>query len=185
MARHSRSFNREDASSGAEFPVMPTGYRSSPSSLDSLGHRVDQRGLLYVLTVSDLVSLAVNIVQNGWTLSECLSRPRSEVIREPFPDEGGSRQSADSLAAMRAALEQTYEAILCTNSWRATKAPTRRSRRPLKANTTSTSVEPADRRRLVEWRFGAPKCNKMQRNATHLAPLQPCYEGSAPPLLSR
>ena len=45
MARHSRSFNREDASSGAEFPVMPTGYRSSPSSLDSLGHRVDQRGL--------------------------------------------------------------------------------------------------------------------------------------------
>ena len=103
-------------------------------------------------------------MQNGWTLSECLSRPRSEVIREPFPDEGGSRQSADSLAAMRAALEQTYEAILCTNSWRATKAPTRRSRRPLKANTTSTSVEPADRR-LGEWRFGAPnatKCNGMQ-----------------------
>src|SRR5437899_6080763 len=62
---------------------MPTGYRSSPSSLDSLGYRVDQRGLIYVLTVSDLVSLAVNIVQNGWTLSECLSRPRSEVIREP------------------------------------------------------------------------------------------------------
>ena len=144
MARHSPSFNREDASSGAqaEFPVMPTGYRSSPSSLDSLGCRVDQRGLIYVLTVSDMVSLAVNIVQNGWTLSECLSRPRSEVIRESFADEGGSRQSADSLAAMRAALEQTYEAILCTNSWRATKAPTRRSRRPLKANTTSTSVEP-------------------------------------------
>ena len=87
MARHSPSFSREDASSGAqaEFPVMPTAYRSSPSSLDSLGCRVDQRGLIYVLTVSDLVSLAVNTVQNGWTLSECLSRPRSEVIREPFP----------------------------------------------------------------------------------------------------
>ena len=71
--------------------------------------------------------------------------PESAAIRGDkgaFPDEGGSRQSADSLAAMRAALEQTYEAILCTNSWRATKAPTRRSRRPLKANTTSTSVEP-------------------------------------------
>src|SRR5207247_1993647 len=79
------SFNREDASSGAEFPVTPTSHRSSPPSLDSLGYRVDQRGLIYVLTVSDLVSLAVNIVQNGWTLSECLSRPRSEVIREPFP----------------------------------------------------------------------------------------------------
>ena len=147
MARHSRSFNREDASSGAEFPVMPTGYRSSPSSLDSLGCRVDQRGLIYVLTVSDLVSLAVNIVQNGWTLSECLSRPRSEVIREPFSDEGGSRQSADSLAAMRAALEQTYEAILCTNSWRATKAATRRGRRPLEADANdqgflSASAEP-------------------------------------------
>jgi hypothetical protein len=128
VARHSPSFNHEDASSGAqaEFPVMPTGYRSSPSSLDSLGCRVDQRGLIYVLTVSDLVS----------------SRPRLEVIRESFPDEGGGRQSADSLAAMRAALEQTYEAILCTNSWQATKAPTRSSRRPLKANTTSTSVEP-------------------------------------------
>ena len=142
MARHSRSFNREDASSGAEFPVMPTGYRSSPSSLDSLGYRVDQRGLIYVLTVSDLVSLAVNIVQNGWTLSECLSRPGFEVIREPFPDE-----SADSLAAMRAALEQTYEAILCTNSWRATKAATRHSRRPLEADANdqgflSASVEP-------------------------------------------
>ena len=37
-------------------------------------------------------------------------------------------------AAMSAALEQTYEAILCTNSWRATKAATRRGRRPLKAN---------------------------------------------------
>ena len=134
MARHSHHSTARDASSGAEFPVTPTGHRSSPSSLDGLGYRVDQRGLIYVLTVSDLVSLAVNTVQNGWTLSECLSRPRSEVIREPFPDEGGSRQSADSLAAMRAALEQTYEAILCTNSWRATKAPTRRGRRPLKAN---------------------------------------------------
>jgi hypothetical protein len=124
VARHSPSFNREDASCGAqaEFPVTPTGHRSSPSSSDGLGYRVGQRGLIYVLTVSDLVSLAVNILQNGWTLSECLSRPRSEVIREPFPDEGGSRQNADSLAAMRAALEQTYEAILCTNSWRATKA---------------------------------------------------------------
>src|SRR5439155_23963527 len=126
----------------AEFAVMRTGYRSSPSSLDSLGCRVDQRGLIYVLTVSDLVSLAVNIVQNGWTLSECLSRPRSEVIREPFSDEGGSRQSADSFAAMRAALEQPYEAILCTDNWRATKAPTRNNRLPHKANTTSTSVWP-------------------------------------------
>ena len=134
MARHSHHSTARDASSGAEFPVTPTSHRSSPSSLDGLGYRVDQRGLIYVLTVSDLVSLAVNIVQNGWTLSECLSRPRSEVIREPFSDEGGSRQSADSLAAMRAALEQTYEAILCTNSWRATKAATRRGRRPLKAN---------------------------------------------------
>src|SRR5206468_11337221 len=81
---------------------------------------------------------------------EPVGLPGSPAIRGDkgaFPDEGGSRQSADSLAAMRAALEQTYEAILCTNSWRATKAPTRRSRRSLKANANdqgflSASVEP-------------------------------------------
>jgi hypothetical protein len=110
---------------------MRTGDRSSPSFLDSLGYRVDRRGLIYVLTVSDVVSLAVNIVQNGWTLAECLSRPRSEVPSESFAEEGDSRQSAEASAAILASLEQTYEAILRTNSWQATKAPTRRSRRTL------------------------------------------------------
>ena len=125
---------------------MCTGDRSSPSFSDSLGYRVDRRGLIYVLTVSDVVSLAVNVVQNRWTLAECLSRPRSEVTRESFAEEGDCRQSAEASAAILAALEQTYEAILRANRGQARYAPTRRSRGPLEATVNeqalSACVEP-------------------------------------------
>ena len=102
--------------------------------------------MIYVLTVSDVVSLAVNVVQNRWTLAECLSRPRSEVTRESFAEEGDCRQSAEASAAILAALEQTYEAILRANRGQARYAPTRRSRGPLEATVNeqalSACVEP-------------------------------------------
>ncbi len=77
------------------------------------------------LTMSDVVSLAINVVQNGWSLEESYGALQGSEPADT-PAKGGRPWrlcgDAQSSRALRAMLEEIYDAMLRANRREAARA---------------------------------------------------------------
>ncbi len=86
-------------------------------------------GLSWQLTESDVISLAINVVQNGWDWRE-LRPDLAYLLGGSATEPRGRGQSGDGTAsdAMRMMLEELYREILRANGLGASKGQANRAR---------------------------------------------------------